>query len=163
MESSDDSFTTAIVTQAKGGFNTCLFQVIQYLRKSVCGFSGRLPDVCCPEEKPVSRGGYPAALSLTPRCLGRPPSSRSRPRRPRRWTGSGPPGHPSASAAPSVATARSSRPGAESGNFWLKFNSKPAGHAATRRRRAEGRSVRGRRGRRRPAACASVVSGTSLN
>ena len=28
-------------------------QVIQYLRGSVCGFSGRLPDVCCPKEKPV--------------------------------------------------------------------------------------------------------------
>ena len=29
-------------------------QVIRYLRGSVCGFSGRLPDVCCPKEKPVS-------------------------------------------------------------------------------------------------------------
>ena len=28
-------------------------QVIQYLRGSVCGFSGRLPDVCCPKDKPV--------------------------------------------------------------------------------------------------------------
>ena len=31
----------------------CFVQVIQYLRGSVCGFSGRLPDVCCPKEKPV--------------------------------------------------------------------------------------------------------------
>jgi len=28
-------------------------EVIRYLRGSVCGFSGRLPDVCCPKEKPV--------------------------------------------------------------------------------------------------------------
>jgi len=28
-------------------------EVIGYLRKSVCSFSGFLPDVCCPEEKPT--------------------------------------------------------------------------------------------------------------
>ena len=28
-------------------------EVIGYLRKSVCSFTGFLPDVCCPEEKPT--------------------------------------------------------------------------------------------------------------
>ena len=32
---------------------TTSVEVILYLRKSVCGFSGRLPDVCCPGQIPV--------------------------------------------------------------------------------------------------------------
>ena len=28
-------------------------EVIGYLRKSVCSFTGFLPDVCCPEQKPT--------------------------------------------------------------------------------------------------------------
>jgi len=31
-------------------------EVIGYLRKSVCSFTGFLPDVCCPEEKPTFGG-----------------------------------------------------------------------------------------------------------
>ena len=45
-------------------------QVIQYLRGSVCGFSGRLPDVCCPKDKPVGDENFGSFwIEAKSRCL----------------------------------------------------------------------------------------------
>jgi len=51
-------------------------EVIQYLRGSVCGFSGRLPDVCCPKEKPVF-GSAPPLPPVLPPSGEQPPEQQS--------------------------------------------------------------------------------------
>jgi len=41
-------------------------EVIGYLRKSVCSFTGFLPDVCCPEEKPTFGGEVTTPPTIPP-------------------------------------------------------------------------------------------------
>ena len=41
-------------------------EVIGYLRKSVCSFTGFLPDVCCPDEKPTFGAASTTQQPVTP-------------------------------------------------------------------------------------------------